>query len=370
MSEIKVTFETITPLWTGDAWGKNHTIRPSSIIGSLRFWFEVICYFAGITTNDDYKDGKLNGNITSEQFEKGFLELQNRNPDKNYDELVDIALTKLGVPLPARIFGCTGWKSLIGIKTIEPIEDYCFGNRLNLPERICVPKNNNDSIIKENNHCPKRSNKDYSVWYLAQPYFYGEFTIIFEIKNNKIKDTIFYLLLNFIENYGFLGGKWNIGYGRVRVLKIESNGKELNINCEKFRFSQFCEYKYEKDKIVSDDCYEDKGFNDIIDNKTNFEELENKNDKKILILKEQIDNENLKETIKKLIKIKSQKRTKYKNSKNNNELRHQLFGTVKKNENEKIKIPQGTKILPWIYEDNGILKGGFVSIAGVLNLGG
>ena len=56
-------------------------------------------------------------------------------------------------------------------------------------------------------------------------------------------------------------------------------------------------------------------------------------------------------------------------SKNNNELRHKIFGTIKKGKNEKIEVPQGTKILPWIYEENGELKGGFVSIAGVLSLG-
>ncbi len=46
--KVKITFKTITPLWTGDAWQENKEIRPSSLIGSLRFWFEVICYFAEI----------------------------------------------------------------------------------------------------------------------------------------------------------------------------------------------------------------------------------------------------------------------------------------------------------------------------------
>ena len=38
MKEIKITLKTLTPLWTGDAWGDNTSIRPSSIMGSLRFW--------------------------------------------------------------------------------------------------------------------------------------------------------------------------------------------------------------------------------------------------------------------------------------------------------------------------------------------
>ena len=69
-------------------------------------------------------------------------------------------------------------------------------------------------------------------------------------------------------------------------------------------------------------------------------------------------------------------------SKNNNELRHKIFGTIKKGKNEKIEVPQGTKILPWIYEENNRsneknnesneennkLGCGFVSIAGIINL--
>jgi CRISPR-associated protein Cmr1 len=53
--EIAVKFETITPLYTGDAWQNCKEIKPSSIMGSLRFWFEVLCYFNEII-NDNYFD--------------------------------------------------------------------------------------------------------------------------------------------------------------------------------------------------------------------------------------------------------------------------------------------------------------------------
>ena len=55
MTDVKVTFKTITPLWTGNAWRGCKEIRPSSILGSLRFWFEVLCYFNGVI-NDSYFD--------------------------------------------------------------------------------------------------------------------------------------------------------------------------------------------------------------------------------------------------------------------------------------------------------------------------
>jgi CRISPR-associated protein Cmr1 len=36
MIKVKVTLETITPLWTGDAWMENSSFRPSSLIINLR----------------------------------------------------------------------------------------------------------------------------------------------------------------------------------------------------------------------------------------------------------------------------------------------------------------------------------------------
>jgi len=356
MSEIKVTFETITPLWTGDAWGESNIIRPSSIIGSLRFWFEVICYFAGITTDNDYEDGKLKCNIENKNFRQEFLKLKNQEPNKDEDELADIALSNLGVPLPARIFGCTGWKGKIGIKKI-----------INVSERNNYGYYQGKLEIKELEYTKKyqngRTKKVTPTWYFSKG-FVEEFTIIFEIKNNKTKDTIFYPLLNFIKNYGFLGGKWNIGYGRVKVSNIEYNGRKLNSldDCNKFIFSKFNKY--------NNSYYPDKSFNDIVivkdiedfeqlNDKNNFKKLIKNKNKKILILKEKINNKDLKEMIKELIRLKATCRRDISDYSE----RHAIFGIGGKN-------AQGTKILPWIYEDNGGLKGGFVSIAGMLNLGG
>jgi CRISPR-associated protein Cmr1 len=73
--EIKVQFETITPLWTGDAWMENNEIRPSSLIGSLRFWFEVICYFGGICSEKDFdkEKGRFEKDIKNDEIKKRLL---------------------------------------------------------------------------------------------------------------------------------------------------------------------------------------------------------------------------------------------------------------------------------------------------------
>ena len=103
--EVKVEFETITPIWTGDAWGENSKLQPSSIMGSLRFWFEVYCRFAGIKVND-YKTEHLD-------YEK-FIEKKKKDLTKSDFEI----LRELNISLPSILFGCTGWKSRIKIGDI------------------------------------------------------------------------------------------------------------------------------------------------------------------------------------------------------------------------------------------------------------
>ena len=42
MKEFKVTFKTLTPLWTGDAERENTELRETGIIGFLRWWYEAL----------------------------------------------------------------------------------------------------------------------------------------------------------------------------------------------------------------------------------------------------------------------------------------------------------------------------------------
>ena len=126
MKEIKVTFKTITPLWTGDAWGDCKEIKPSAIMGSLRFWF---AFYWKVVKNETTEKLDENG-VPKESL----FELENSKANKtfktilknkiielnNFDEAIDKTLEKLGLSIPSRIFGCTGWKSRVKIK----IEDF------------------------------------------------------------------------------------------------------------------------------------------------------------------------------------------------------------------------------------------------------
>jgi len=357
--EVKVEFETITPLWTGDAWMENLGIRPSSLIGSLRFWFEVICYFGGICKKEEFdKDkGRFEKDIKNDEIKKKLLDF-----GTDFNSQVQ-ALRSLNVPIPAILFGTTGWRSLVEIKGIQPLEDYYFGNKLNLPGKFCINKNNPNQI-QEGNNCPQRSNNTYSVFYFKIPYFWGKFLVIFEVEQD-IKNTIFLPLLTFMDKYGYWGGGWNIGYGRLKVVNVNENN--IDWRKEEFDFEKF--FNENENKKLKIDCSNGNQENCIVQISNNKDDLTHIESEKIVLFKEikkgdnqSICNQNLKENIKNLIKKKSELRRSIQDT----EKRHKIFGSIKE---PPTNLPQGSKILPYINKlDEDSFKCGLLSLAGILSL--
>jgi len=397
--EISVLFETITPVYTGDAWQNCTELRPSSILGSLRFWFEVLCYFKGEIGETYFdNDGKPCENLNYKKFKEKLEEKLKNSQSKSIEELEDEVLADMGISLPSRIFGCTGWRGRIRIKKIEPIEDYCFGNRLNLPYAIGENKENKEN--KENNENVevkewqtkneydqfieekysrdnKKFKKDWSVWYFPHPYFYGKFKVIFET-DEKTKEAVLVPLLNIIEKYGYLGGKWNLGYGRVKIKEIIDKNISFNIKDWKSKIElqiigeplvneyrlafNVKEYELMKTILECDKffCKTEKDFKNKTANIPKEVRVIKFNDLEFEKTKE------IKNLIEKLLVIKMTLRSCLRPRRDVQEwkvFRHKLLGTTE-------KPIQGSKILPYIYEENGKLKGGFISIAGILNMKG
>ena len=404
--EVNITFKTITPLWIGDAWQECKEIRPSSLIGSLRFWFEVICYFSGICKKEDFnsKNDRFEKEVNREELTKCLVKKGN-----TFEAKIE-CLLKQGIPLPSIIFGTTNWRSLIEVKSIKYLEDYCFGNKLNLPDKICINKSNYK--IKENYDCPRKSNENWSVFYFTKPYFYGKFKVKFQIEE-EILEPIFYPLLTFMDKYGFWGGKWNIGYGRLKVLKVKINNRTINdwkkdnfklfdninfswnekIETVKLDFnstaSEFLKSILDKssDDMFSFSCKEDEDFRNKMKSFS----------KKIIILENSQGGSNdyrsiIENLLKAKVRIRNCLRHKCENQfKNCFEKRNgkEIFNgekSVKCNggqiECKELKLwrtfrhkllgeqGEGSKILQFIYEEQQQLKGGFLSIAGLLNLKG
>ncbi len=367
--EVLVKFQTITPLWTGDAWQNNSEIRPSSLIGSLRFWFEVICYFSGICNKKDFNNGRFEKEVNRKDFKNCLLKKGN-----SFEAKIECLLEQ-GIPLPSIIFGATNCKSLIEIKEIKYLDDYCFGNRLNLPYAIGIKKNTNDELyifktkdewVKEINSYKeknfkdrlKKARKEWSFFFFLHPYFYGKFQVIFKVEE-RILESIFYPLLTFMDKYGFWGGKWNIGYGRLKISEVKLNDNSLdNWSKDEFIFKEINEK------------YENKKFDDFIEKieivSPNLNDLVKK-ENKIRIFITHNSNDSLERIMEELIKTKAQKRAEFNT---NAEERHKIFGTTKAPPKDKNLLPQGSKVLPYIDKNQEQLKGGFLSIAGLLNLEG
>ncbi len=320
--EVKITFETITPIWTGDVNQECTELKPASIIGSLRFWFEIYCHFAGIEVKEN----------ESLDYKK-FLEKRKKDINKSEYEI----LKELGISLPSIIFGCTGWKSRIEIKEITVIKNYKYIypiGKISLKELKYKKK---DKIIIPS-------------WYFKKCFF-GKFSIIFKVSNN-IKENILFPLLNFIEKYAFFGAKNNIGYGRVKILTPNINKNEIDFNFLGIN------------KKITNEIFSEKNLPNNL-NRLNYNEIE---------IFDVIENFNdIKSCIEKLLLEKAKLRRLEKDV----NIRHYKFGSIAKDiyKNKKynieIKGPNATKIIPLISFDksNNTYNCQLLSIWGIQNIG-
>jgi len=312
----------------------------------LRFWFEVYCHAVGIPIEDHKKE-----KIDVEEFKDKTLNKLKKNLNKNLFEIEDEILAEREISLPSRIFGCTGWKGIIQVKLIQPIENR---NKLNFPEVIYKNKTDPQDIWKTTKKREvkrlKLQNKEYHFWYFGNSYFWGKFNIKFQI--TKETKNILLSLLNFIQQYGFIGGENNLGYGRI---KIKVNDK--NINNETFEFSKFKKYSYNSKQFSN---YKSREITDAIDdNKNSIEDLI-KTERKIGFWKIGNTSSELIKIIEKLISIKANSRKCFKYKyKNNDNLRYFIFGNARGE-------LQATKIIPWINKiGDKSYEYGFISLVGL-----
>lgn len=176
--EFKI--KTLTPVWTGDVERNSTKLRETSIIGSLRWWFEAVVRGLGgyacdsVSNGCEYKD--------------------------NTNSICPVC----------ELFGTTGWAKRFRFEVNQSFRE--------------IHKDN--LVIKGN----KRN------WYYPGGLLScdGEFNKIRQtLSFEKDVSAIFRVLFAFISKWGMVGGKTAIGYGVVRFeekdkTKISLTGNELD----------------------------------------------------------------------------------------------------------------------------------------------
>ncbi|MDD3050295.1 MAG: type III-B CRISPR module RAMP protein Cmr1 [Candidatus Cloacimonetes bacterium] len=346
MINVPIIFETITPLFTGNCNQEMDEIKPTSIMGSLRFWFEVICHFSGLFKY-------LKNDLDQKAFEKKVKE----NPAISDEEIQK----ELNLSPTAFYFGCTGWKSQIGIEKINPSE-----------KDIRLIEPNKKKIVDGKN------------WHLPKKYYEGQFTIEFTLQDQSLKENILLPLLQFIQEYGFLGGKNNIGFGRVKILGFGLNNKRMNIFGNEVDYASSIQSKnlkeseMEKLNYFSTDKIEVLWLQEEPKKNYNHKNTQKNNDPFCSAL-EKYEEDNFDETdykrkytyfdsIKCLLLLKSKMRREIPNPPK----RHFNFGSINKDNyfkdvNSKkpdTTGPNATKIIPLIREH----ERGFLAIPGIISM--
>ncbi|EIW00992.1 type III-B CRISPR module RAMP protein Cmr1 [Thermoanaerobacter siderophilus] len=343
--EVTVRLETITPLWTGDAWQENVKIRSSSLMGSLRFWFEIFLMAATdlLPSTYDYNSEKLGPS----KYRQDILSNLNKGLTMKEAEIEAFKFQKIS--LPSFIFGCNGLKSKIEIENIT-YDDNLLNNELDLPFAIYKNKRDKEFIEVSSNDKQKlyeiRKNRNNHIWYFPQEYLYGDFYITFSFAYEDLAEKIFYPLLNFIQQYGFIGGKNNLGFGRVKFTIVDGD-------LSKYRTFDFSDFDYGKKYLYEAFEENTSKFEDMYDiYKIGFYKKGEKN-----FVNSDLSKKHIKQLIKELLSDKAFNRAAFKkNNPNEVEKRHFLFGISKGNIN-------ATKIIPWINKvDDTKYEYGYISL--------
>lgn len=208
---MKIKLKTLTPIWTGGVDGKVDRIHETSIIGSLRWWYEVIVRGLGGHACDP---SKHECTLDVEEYHKS-------NANDERQRLHDAGLCDV-----CQVFGATGWRRRFRLKIEEtsisdasithPIRaNRTYKRKVNNGEKECTP-----------------------TWYFADPTRVnqrptpanvpkeGEFVIdIQNLAYDFPSKEVIAGLIQFIADWAALGARPQIGFGVVDLVDGRINAK-------------------------------------------------------------------------------------------------------------------------------------------------
>jgi CRISPR-associated protein Cmr1 len=175
---ITFKIKTLTPLWTGGADGKMDRIHETGIIGSIRWWYEVIARGLGYYVCDPTSDNrcKLSG--------------KEKDSKERFSKLCPACY----------LFGTTGWKRLFNLPVTAEGRQPVKGNEpFSQATTSKINKNWLCKVFEKN---------------LDDMNYFGslELRVLSRCDRNQIEEQL-KAVLSIMSNFGSLGAKPQFGYG-------------------------------------------------------------------------------------------------------------------------------------------------------------
>ncbi len=196
LKAMDITIKTLTPLWTGGIDGKCDRIHETGILGSLRWWMEVLVRGLGGQVNDptsDKRSGLDPKKFDAKKFDaKTYHRLQGEAERRQY-------LRNAGLCDVSQIFGATGWKHRF---------------------RLTVNEVNKENLDWQPSVGLKITPPDRTRGWFLNPGWLGTATLTLHGDSEILAKL--HTLLRFVEAWGSLGARPQLGYGAFRIQEIKA----------------------------------------------------------------------------------------------------------------------------------------------------
>ncbi|MGB9793301.1 MAG: type III-B CRISPR module RAMP protein Cmr1 [Thermacetogeniaceae bacterium] len=208
MGSFEIQFRTLTPLWTGGVGGDCDRLHETGIIGSLRWWYEVVVRGLGgraCDPSDKEKACVLDCNRYKSLRREGKSLLE---PGEG------AALCHA-----CQVFGTTGWQKLFKLEVKVDNKD---GNTSLVP---IVDDFTKKGLLLPSGRCPERDNKYRAGGWYILPARYGTFTLAFHLSPRCVNERyiqLFFATIRLMEHWAAIAAKETSGYGVFKI--TESQG--------------------------------------------------------------------------------------------------------------------------------------------------
>ena len=169
---LTIDLRTVTPIWTGGIGGKTDRLHVTGIMGSLRWWYEVLVRGLGGNACDPSEH--------TCQY----------NPDKPHDDLCDVC----------RIFGATGWSRRFRLAVTDEAQFQPVGQ---WQSRVTASRSYKDRSGRERT----------PTWYFDNPPRAGSVSMTITSTDRKFQVEIITGLIQFISDWASIGARPQMGFG-------------------------------------------------------------------------------------------------------------------------------------------------------------